>query len=149
MSILSTIYENLYYTLIYENRYMYFLKGLLNTLIMAFFAVIIGLILKIHELEHESGFFSLLMDNILSKQIKIDTCFKENIGIVMQVIHHILEKLFCGDYLSFSKSFVIDKTRMIECYQNINSMYKNFQLYNLDKESFLNYVFNEIKKITI
>ena len=38
---------------------------------------------------------------------------------------------------------------MIECYQNINNMYKNFQLYNLDKESFLNYVFNEIKKITI
>ena len=47
MNILSTIYENLYYTLIYENRYMYFLKGLLNTLIMAFFACIIGIILGI------------------------------------------------------------------------------------------------------
>ena len=47
MSILSTIYENLYYTLIYENRYMYFLKGLLNTLIMAFFACIIGIVLGI------------------------------------------------------------------------------------------------------
>ena len=47
MNILSTIYENLYYTLIYENRYMYFLKGLLNTLIMAFFACLIGIILGI------------------------------------------------------------------------------------------------------
>lgn len=47
MNILSTIYENLYYTLIYENRYMYFLKGLLNTLIMAFFACIIGIVLGI------------------------------------------------------------------------------------------------------
>lgn len=47
MNILSTIYENFYYTLLYENRYMYFLKGLLNTLIMAFFACIIGIILGI------------------------------------------------------------------------------------------------------
>lgn len=45
MEIFSKIKDNLYYTLIYEGRYKYFLEGLGNTLIMAFFACIIGIIL--------------------------------------------------------------------------------------------------------
>lgn len=45
MEIFSKIKDNLYYTLIYEDRYKYFLEGLGNTLIMAFFACIIGIIL--------------------------------------------------------------------------------------------------------
>lgn len=39
--------ENLYKTLIFENRYLYFLEGIKNTLVIAFFAVIIGIILGI------------------------------------------------------------------------------------------------------
>lgn len=45
METISKIKDNLYYTLIYEDRYKYFLEGLGNTLIMAFFACIIGIIL--------------------------------------------------------------------------------------------------------
>lgn len=39
--------ENLYKTLIFENRYLYFLEGIKNTLVIAFFAVLIGIILGI------------------------------------------------------------------------------------------------------
>ena len=45
MEVFNKIKDNLYYTLIYEDRYKYFLEGLGNTLIMAFFACIIGIIL--------------------------------------------------------------------------------------------------------
>ena len=39
------VFENLYYSLIYENRYLYILEGLGNTIIMALFATIIGVLL--------------------------------------------------------------------------------------------------------
>ena len=39
--------DSLYQTLIYDNRYLYFLEGLKNTLIIAFFAVILGIIIGI------------------------------------------------------------------------------------------------------
>ncbi|MBQ8472881.1 MAG: amino acid ABC transporter permease [Bacilli bacterium] len=39
--------ENLYKTIIFENRYLYFLEGIKNTLVIAFFAVLIGIILGI------------------------------------------------------------------------------------------------------
>lgn len=45
MEVFNKIKDNLYYTLIYGDRYKYFLEGLGNTLIMAFFACIIGIIL--------------------------------------------------------------------------------------------------------
>lgn len=45
MEVFNKIKDNLYYTLIYEDRYKYFLEGLGNTLIIAFFACIIGIIL--------------------------------------------------------------------------------------------------------
>ena len=108
----------------------------------------VGLILKIDELEKEYGFFSLLVNNIVSKQIKIDTSFKENIDVVMQIIYHIFEKLFCGNYFSFAKSFIDDAEKITACYQNVCEMYKKFQLYNFDKDAFLNYVFNEINIIS-
>ena len=37
--------EMIYKTLILDDRYKYILEGLLNTVVMAFFAVIIGIIL--------------------------------------------------------------------------------------------------------
>lgn len=41
------LFENLYKTLIYDNRYLFFLEGIKNTLIIAFFAGIIGVIIGI------------------------------------------------------------------------------------------------------
>lgn len=41
----NEIFENLYYSLIYEDRYLYILEGLGNTIIMALFATIIGVLL--------------------------------------------------------------------------------------------------------
>lgn len=41
------LFENLYDTLIVDNRYLFFLEGLKNTLIIAFFAVILGCIIGI------------------------------------------------------------------------------------------------------
>ena len=39
--------DNLYKTLIYDNRYLFFLEGIKNTIIIAFFAGIIGVIIGI------------------------------------------------------------------------------------------------------
>ncbi len=41
------LFENLYKTLIYDNRYLFFLEGIKNTIIIAFFAGIIGVIIGI------------------------------------------------------------------------------------------------------
>ena len=41
----NEIFENLYYSLIYEDRYLYILEGLGNTIIMALFATAIGVLL--------------------------------------------------------------------------------------------------------
>ena len=41
----NEIFENLYYSLIYEDRYLYILEGLGNTTIMALFATVIGVLL--------------------------------------------------------------------------------------------------------
>lgn len=41
----NEIFENLYYSLIYEDRYLYILDGLGNTIIMALFATVIGVLL--------------------------------------------------------------------------------------------------------
>lgn len=41
----NEIFENLYYSLIYEDRYLYILEGLGNTIIMALFATVIGVLL--------------------------------------------------------------------------------------------------------
>ena len=41
------LFESLYDTLIVDNRYLFFLEGLKNTLIIAFFAVILGVIIGI------------------------------------------------------------------------------------------------------
>ena len=41
----TKIGDSFYYSIIYDNRYMYILKGLLNTIIISLFAVLIGIIL--------------------------------------------------------------------------------------------------------
>lgn len=44
---LSWVKDTLYYSLIYQDRYKYIIEGLFNTIIIAFFAVIIGIIIGI------------------------------------------------------------------------------------------------------
>lgn len=44
---LEWIKDTLYYSLIYDNRYKFIIEGLLNTIVIAFFAVIIGIIIGI------------------------------------------------------------------------------------------------------
>ena len=46
-NILYSIKDSLYNSLIYQDRYKYILEGLKSTIIMAFFATIIGTILGI------------------------------------------------------------------------------------------------------
>ena len=38
--------DSFYKTLIYDDRYKYILEGLKNTLVIAFFAILIGIILR-------------------------------------------------------------------------------------------------------
>ena len=45
MKFLNNIYESFYNSLIYDNRYEYILEGLLNTVVIAFFSVLIGIII--------------------------------------------------------------------------------------------------------
>ena len=42
---LSSIADNFYQSVIYDNRYQFILEGLFHTILIAFFAVIIGIIL--------------------------------------------------------------------------------------------------------
>lgn len=60
-----SLYESFYQSVCYDNRYRYILKGLGNTLIMAFFAVIIGvlvgtIIALIKNSHKECGNFKIL-----------------------------------------------------------------------------------------
>ncbi len=43
----QSIWDNFYQTIIYDNRYLYILEGLFNTLIIALFAVIIGIVIGV------------------------------------------------------------------------------------------------------
>lgn len=44
---INWIKDTLYYSLIYDNRYKYIIEGLFNTILIAFFAVIIGIVIGI------------------------------------------------------------------------------------------------------
>ena len=54
------LFDNLYKTLIYDNRYLFFLEGIKNTLIIAFFfgiiGVIIGIIIALIKNYHEKTY---------------------------------------------------------------------------------------------
>ena len=43
----KNLFENIYQTLIYDNRYKFILEGLFHTILIAFFAVIIGVLIGI------------------------------------------------------------------------------------------------------
>ena len=45
MKFFNKIIDSFYYSIIYEDRYQYIIKGLFNTIIISFFAVLIGIIL--------------------------------------------------------------------------------------------------------
>ena len=45
MSFFNDIGDSFYKSFIYDDRYLYFLEGIKNTLIIAFFAVLIGIFL--------------------------------------------------------------------------------------------------------
>ena len=47
MNFIEWLKNSLYYSIIYDNRYMYILEGLFNTIIISLFAVIIGIIIGI------------------------------------------------------------------------------------------------------
>lgn len=47
MSFIEWLKDSLYYSIIYDNRYMYIFEGLFNTIIISLFAVIIGIIIGI------------------------------------------------------------------------------------------------------
>ncbi len=47
MSFLTKLFDNIYKTILADNRYEYILEGLLNTIVIAFFAVIIGIIIGV------------------------------------------------------------------------------------------------------
>ena len=42
---MEKLLESFYYSFLYDNRYLYILEGLKNTLIIALFAVLIGIII--------------------------------------------------------------------------------------------------------
>lgn len=59
---MDKISDNLYKTFVYDDRYKYILEGLGNTLIIAFFAVIIGVIL---------GILYLLLEIIMKLMVRV------------------------------------------------------------------------------
>ena len=66
----KNLFENIYQTLIYDNRYKFILEGLFHTILIAFFAVIlgvlIGIVISIIRNKHEqTGKLKIL--NILAK----------------------------------------------------------------------------------
>ena len=65
MEFIRNILESLYKSVIYDNRYKYILEGLFNTVIIAFFAVIIGIIIgTIISVIRNTSYFTTY-DNLL------------------------------------------------------------------------------------
>lgn len=110
-----------------------------------------GIVLKISTLEKEHGFFSVLLENFSSKSYRITQVLKENVRIVIEVLLAIFENVLLSNKkvvgVDFRDVFVNDVERILGSYEEIMKMYKNFQLYNLDKDGFLNFVFQVIDKI--
>lgn len=91
---MKEIINSLYKTLIYEDRYLFILKGLGNTLIMAFFATIIGIVLGI--------FIAVIIDmnkrtgklKILSKINKLYVSIIRGTPVLLQlmIIYYVIFK---------------------------------------------------------
>lgn len=91
---MKEIVNSLYKTLIYEDRYLFILKGLGNTLIMAFFATIIGIVLGI--------FIAVIIDmnkrtgklKILSKINKLYVSIIRGTPVLLQlmIIYYVIFK---------------------------------------------------------
>jgi len=109
------------------------------------------MVLKISALEKENGFLSTILENFSSKGYKITQGMKENVRIVMEALLAIFENILLLNRdisrVNFRSVFVDDAERILSAYTEIMTMYKNYQLYNLDKDGFLNFVFQTLDKV--
>ena len=88
------IWESFYNTVIYDNRYMYILEGLLNTIIIAFFAVILGIVIGVlvaivRNYHDNSGKLKLL--NMLGK-IYINVIRGTPVVLQLMIIYYVIFK---------------------------------------------------------
>ena len=88
------IWESFYNTVIYDNRYMYILEGLLNTIIIAFFAVILGIVIGVlvaivRNYHDNSGKLKLL--NILGK-IYVNVIRGTPVVLQLMIIYYVIFK---------------------------------------------------------
>lgn len=94
IEIFYNIYDNLYKTLIYQDRYLFILNGLFNTIIMALFATLIGVVIGI--------FIALVIDfnkrnnkcKIISKICKIYVSIIRGTPVLLQlmIIYYVIFK---------------------------------------------------------
>ena len=88
------IWESFYNTVIYDNRYMYILEGLLNTIIIAFFAVILGIVIGVlvaivRNYHDNSGKLKLL--NMLGK-IYVNVIRGTPVVLQLMIIYDVILK---------------------------------------------------------
>lgn len=88
------IWESFYNTVIYDNRYMYILEGLLNTIIIAFFAVILGIVIGVlvaivRNYHDNSGKLKLL--NMLGK-IYVNVIRGTPVVLQLMIIYYVIFK---------------------------------------------------------
>ena len=88
------IWESFYNTVIYDNRYMYILEGLLNTIIIAFFAVILGIVIGVlvaivRNYHDNSGKLKLL--NMVGK-IYVNVIRGTPVVLQLMIIYYVIFK---------------------------------------------------------
>ena len=88
------IWESFYNTVIYDNRYMYILEGLLNTIIIAFFAVILGIVIGVlvaivRNYHDNSG--KLKLFNMLGK-IYVNVIRGTPVVLQLMIIYYVIFK---------------------------------------------------------
>ena len=88
------IWESFYNTVIYDNRYMYIFEGLLNTIIIAFFAVILGIVIGVlvaivRNYHDNSGKLKLL--NMLGK-IYVNVIRGTPVVLQLMIIYYVIFK---------------------------------------------------------
>ena len=110
--------NSFYKTVIYDDRYKYILEGLLNTIIIALFAVIIGIIIGIivaliRNNFDKNGKMKLL--NTISK-IYVNVIRGTPVMLQLMIIYYVI--FYCNIFLLFFSSFYffIAMDYFINCY---------------------------------
>ena len=84
--LINDIGEAIYKTLIYDNRYEYILEGLANTLIISFFAVLIGTLISFNTKGIDFALTALFLTVFIEQWMSTKNHLPAIIGVVCSIV---------------------------------------------------------------